>query len=341
VGVIRILFLADTHLGFDHPFNPRVARRRRGPDFFRNYERALQPAYRGEVDLIVHGGDIFYRSRIPARLVEMAFEPLKRIADNGVAVYVVPGNHERSNIPYYILAAHPDIFVFDEPKTYLRNVNGAIVSLAGFPFLRHDVRRKFRHILGQTGWQKTKADVSILCMHQSVDGATMGPVNFTFRGGFDVVDVQDIPSGFALVLTGHMHRHQVLQSDLSGADIPTPVLYAGSIERTSFAEKDETKGYMTIDAECGKKPEWRFHPLPTRPMISFEIDGTGLSGSFFEQWLREKIKMLPADSIVKVKIHGLLKGDMLRAVRTGSLGLVVPQTMNIRVVLVDYCRPGR
>ena len=107
--MIRILFLADTHLGFDYPFKPRVQRRRRGPDFFRNFDLALQRAHRGEVDLVVHGGDIFYRSKIPARLVEMAFEPLKAVADTGVPVYVVPGNHERSSIPYHILAAHPDI----------------------------------------------------------------------------------------------------------------------------------------------------------------------------------------------------------------------------------------
>ena len=32
--MIRVLLLADTHLGFDLPSKPRVERRRRGPDFF-------------------------------------------------------------------------------------------------------------------------------------------------------------------------------------------------------------------------------------------------------------------------------------------------------------------
>ena len=31
---VRILFLADTHLGYDLPFRPRIKRRRRGPEFF-------------------------------------------------------------------------------------------------------------------------------------------------------------------------------------------------------------------------------------------------------------------------------------------------------------------
>ncbi|MBC8461171.1 MAG: metallophosphoesterase [Deltaproteobacteria bacterium] len=83
MGIIRILFIADSHLGFDLPFRPRVVRQRRGSDFFNNFERALLPALNGSVDCVVHGGDLFYRSKVPARLVTMAFEPLKRVADKG------------------------------------------------------------------------------------------------------------------------------------------------------------------------------------------------------------------------------------------------------------------
>ena len=113
MGLIRILLIADTHLGFDLPFRPRIRRRRRGPDFFANFERALMPALRGEVDAVVHSGDVLYRSKVPARLVEMAFEPLKQVADSGVPVYLVPGNHERSTVPHGHLAAHPYIHLFD------------------------------------------------------------------------------------------------------------------------------------------------------------------------------------------------------------------------------------
>ena len=118
MGIIRILFMADTHLGFDLPFRPRIKWRRRGPDFFANFERALLPALNGEVDAVVHGGDVLYRSKVPARLVEMAFEPLKRVAAAGVPVYLVPGNHERSTVPHGHLAAHPNIYLFDRPRTY-------------------------------------------------------------------------------------------------------------------------------------------------------------------------------------------------------------------------------
>ena len=45
---IRILLLADSHIGFDLPTRPRVERRRRGHDFLENYAAALRPALEGE-----------------------------------------------------------------------------------------------------------------------------------------------------------------------------------------------------------------------------------------------------------------------------------------------------
>jgi DNA repair exonuclease SbcCD nuclease subunit len=98
---LDILLLSDTHLGFDDPVRPRIERRRRGPDFFRGFERALAPALedaRGEprLDAVVHGGDLLFRSRVPPSLVHRALAPLLQVADRGTPVFLVPGNHERS-----------------------------------------------------------------------------------------------------------------------------------------------------------------------------------------------------------------------------------------------------
>ena len=127
---MRLLFLADTHLGFDLPMRPRVERRRRGHDFFANFDRALQPALEGEADVVVHGGDLLYRSRVPATLVQRAFQPLKRVADTGVPVVLVPGNHERSKIPFSMLGIHEGIHIFHRPGTFVLDVGGARLALA-------------------------------------------------------------------------------------------------------------------------------------------------------------------------------------------------------------------
>ena len=232
---MRVLLLADTHLGFE------------GPDFFPNFHRALEPAMRGEVDVVVHGGDLFYRSKIPPSLVSRAFEPLARL---GVPVLIVPGNHERSHIPCPLLALHKNVFIFDRPRTFL--IGGAAFS--GFPFAA-DVRRRFRALVEET--QPVSADIRVLCFHQAVEGARVGTPEFVFDRGDDVIRGADIPPGFAAVLSGHIHRGQRL------GQYASPVFYPGSIERTSWAERLETKGYLTLDLAPGRVERFTFHPLPT------------------------------------------------------------------------------
>ena len=113
---IRILLLADTHLGFDLPLRPRVRRRRRGEDFLANHRRALQPALRGEVELVVHGGDVFHRPGVPPSLVYQGMEPLMEVAEAGIPVVVVPGNHERGRIPHARFASLAARRFFDTEK---------------------------------------------------------------------------------------------------------------------------------------------------------------------------------------------------------------------------------
>lgn len=336
MGIIRILFISDTHLGFDYTFRPRIKRRRRGIDFFNNFEQALKPAYEGGIDCIIHGGDILYRSKVPAKLVQMAFEPLQKAADKGVPVYIVPGNHERSVIPYRILAAHSNIFIFDEPSTFIFEKNGIKLALTGFPHERKNIRTKFRKILTATNRNNTEADGYILCFHQCVEGATVGPSDYTFRYNHDVIKLKEIPEKFLCVLTGHVHRFQVIDKDLKGEKLEVPVFYPGSIERTSFAEKDEKKGYLTLDIEktesrrAGIK-SWKFNELYARPMITVEISAEGMNIEQFREWLKMRFKELPADSIVKLKIRGNINKDTLKVLNSESLRSIIPVTMNVEL----------
>jgi len=341
MGIIRILFVADTHLGFDLPFRPRIKRRRRGPDFFANFERALLPAFNGEVDAVVHGGDVLYRSKVPARLVEMAFEPLKRVADAGIPVYLVPGNHERSAIPHGYLVEHASIHIFDHPRTFVLQTTSGAVALAGFPFVRTGIRRDFLSIVEQTGWREVKADSCALCLHQSIDSASVGPSDYTFRYAHDVIRISDIPREFCATLAGHIHRFQVLTKDLKGRTLKAPVFYPGSIERTSFAEKNEKKGYLILELETaetspGKLRNWTFHELPARPMIQLELHATGMNRNRIQAWIESRLFEIPPDSIVKLKVHGNVSKEAMAVFSAPSLRGLAPETMNISATLVEY-----
>ena len=333
-GGVRVLFLSDTHLGLDLPQRPRVTRRRRGPEFFAGLEQALAPALRGGVDLVVHGGDVFFSSRVPPALVERAFAPLEAVADQGVPVCIVPGNHERSRIPYPPLVTHPGIHVFDRPRTFDLDLGGVRVAVAGFPFVRRGLRGSFGALVESTGGRAFAADVRLLCLHQCVEGATVGPRGYVFREGDDVIEGRDLPGDFAAVLAGHVHRHQVLTRDLRGRELPTPVLYAGSTERTSFAERDETKGYLLVDVEGGASGRGRlraveFREIPTRPMVQLDLGADRVDGAFLVRTLPSLLRAHPPDAIVRLKVHGRPLPDAglrVRAVRS-----VIPPTMNVSV----------
>ena len=164
---IRILLLADSHLGFDHPLRPRIQRRRRGLDFLSNYRKACQEAIEERVDALFHGGDVFHRPDPPASLVYQAFQPLKEVADAGIPVFVVPGNHERSRIPFEALARHPGVHVFREPATVRLTLAGADAAVSGIPCIRRHPRTQFPEALQRTGWRSTDAELRLLLAHQA------------------------------------------------------------------------------------------------------------------------------------------------------------------------------
>lgn len=337
---MKILFLSDTHLGFDFPFRPRIKRRRRGVDFFSNFERALQKAYNREVDCVIHGGDILYRSKVPAKLVQMAFEPLIKAADLGIPVIIVPGNHERSVIPYRILAAYNNIYIFDKPETFIIERSGMKIAFAGFPYEK-DIRANFRNILANTNWKNAKADGYFLCLHHCIEGASVGPRNYTFKYAGDVVKASELPGEFSAVLSGHIHRHQVLEKDLKGKSLPVKVYYSGSIERTSFAEAGEEKGCIIFDVfdsgdNKGRIESWEFIQLPARPMVRIEIDLDDKNNESAETLFKRIIPTLPDDGIITFVIKGKPSKSDLKFFKAENMRRIIPENMNYSVVLKEY-----
>lgn len=375
----RVLLVADTHLGFDLPFHPRVQRRRRGPDFFDSLDRALAPALAGQVDLVIHGGDLFYRSRVPTALVGMAMAPLVRVASAGMPVYLVPGNHERSRIPLHLWAAHPNLHIFDRPRTFLLSMSGGTLALSGFPFARR-VRDTFADLVRETCYEAVDADARCLCLHQTVEGAQVGPRNYTFRSGLDVIrasglqpfspnehtqsrfmgegkryagegvtmaDLDSLPPsqkarvsapGFCAVLSGHIHRAQLLTRDLQGRPLGIPVIYPGSVERTSFAERDEQKAFAILTIGLNGQDRNRlldvsFVPLPTRPMVSVTLEPlNGDNGQLLES-LARRLRAIQPDAVVRIDIRGPHASAVRQALSAATLRELAPPTMNVSLSL--------
>ncbi|UCF32463.1 MAG: metallophosphoesterase, partial [Phycisphaerales bacterium] len=185
---LRILHLADTHIGSQLPGRPRNGARRRGDDFVDSYRRVLAHAAEGGVDLVIHAGDVFDMPNPSQRATFEAALPLLELAAEGVPVLIVPGNHERSAIPASLLLAHPNIHIAAESGTWTFHVRKMRVAIAALPCLRRQSAARFADALGATMWHNRRGDVNILAVHQTFESATCGPGNFRFRSGEDVVE---------------------------------------------------------------------------------------------------------------------------------------------------------
>lgn len=334
---VRILFFSDSHLGFDMPLRPRIERRRRGHDFRRNFISVIDQAINLNVNAVVHGGDLFYRSRIPPELTADTFDILSRLPAAGIHLMIVPGNHERSVIPHPLLAMRPGIHLFSAPNILALYVNGIRLALGGFPFQK-GIREKLVGLLHQTGLLTAPADFRFLCIHQAIESATVGVQNFTFRDGPDVVPLSAIPADIDAVLSGHIHRAQVLWSGKTSKDIrQIPFIIAGSIERTAISERTEQKGFFVLDAAMDRSGEktlrWSFHPLPTRPMFLMEITGNETGRRGILDFIAQRLQALPDDAVVQIRFretgNSRPTGPTIHDLRSAA-----PDTMNISIRII-------
>ena len=182
----------------------------------------------------------------------------------------------------------------------------------GIPYT-HDIRRRFPEILAGLNCDDLSADVRVLCLHQCIEGATCGPGNFMFRFGPDVIRAADLPRNVAVTMSGHIHRHQVL----APVGRP-PIIYAGSIERTSFAEAPETKGFVLLELARSGLRSFEFRPLPARTMVARTVSFGDADDLTVHRRLAAVIESTPDDAVVHLRVDGqvpsTLTAAMLRSV---------------------------
>ncbi len=244
---MRVLHLADTHLGQHLPVWGAPQGWHRSQDHEAQLLRALQPALRDEADLVVHAGDLFDRRRPSPAVVRRALEILGAVARR-VPVVLIPGNHDPPSLRRVFRLPVPGLHVIDQPA----RLRFGELALAAVPYCR-----------GVEAWrrwaqQAAKTSADALVLHQAVHLARLP--RFTFRTGrpAGTLPPQALPAASA-IMAGHIHPRQEVRLG------ERAVVYAGSTERTSFSEGSQAKGYVLW--ELGRRWRWRFVDLPSRPML--------------------------------------------------------------------------
>jgi exonuclease SbcD len=187
-------------------------------------------------------------------------------------------------------------------------------------------------LLAESGWHNHHDSCQLLCLHQTIEGARVGPSGYTFQQGEDVIPRAVLPEEAAAVLSGHIHREQVLHSRKFGGRFSPPVIYPGSIERTSFAERDERKGYYDITLEDHGKEQWKigelkFIELPARPMADLVLKES-ITAEELADYLRSAAAGLDSQAIVRLRCDPGIDPEVKRLVTSRLLREVLPGTMN-------------
>ena len=114
-GVIRLLHLADVHLGAAYSgFEPAAAVRR--DEVLAAFRTLPDVAASESVDAVLLCGDLFDSPRPSDRFIAVARDVSRRFEEAGVPIFAVPGNHDSVALnPSLYEEALPGAHVFAEP----------------------------------------------------------------------------------------------------------------------------------------------------------------------------------------------------------------------------------
>lgn len=299
---IKLLHTADLHIGMENygGIDPATGMHSRVMDFLRRLTDMVDYAIEQGVDVFVFSGDA-YKMREPNATFQREFaRRIKRVADAGIPVILLVGNHDLHTAQ----RRAPAISIFatlDVPNVYVgagyelltvRCRQGQVLQVATAPFpLREDhalreewekkpvgaqdallSERLTERILNLAEQASRTPEIpTILAGHFSVDQASLGSERNIMVGRDIAVDRSTALAHpiWRYVALGHIHKHQSLNRDLQ-----PPVIYSGSPERIDFGEEEDPKGWVVATIADGPTT-WQFveqYRRPARRFLTIDID---------------------------------------------------------------------
>ncbi len=297
---INVLHLADIHIGMENygRLDSKSGLNSRVVDFLRRMSQALDIALEHEVDVCIFAGDA-YKNQRPNPTFQREFaRRIKRLADNGVPVILLVGNHDMaaadraaSSLDIFGVLDVPGVIVAAREEVHqITCRRGQPLQVATVPYpqrsrlLAHEEFRNMtlvdldmaignimhENLTDLAAEVQEQPDIpAILTAHLSVSEAKHGSEQSVMIGR-DIVVLKSLLADPAwdYVALGHIHKHQ----ELNKGQQP-PIVYPGSLERIDFGEEGERKGFVMVEVSKGQTT-WEFIPVDARPFITIRIDVT-------------------------------------------------------------------
>jgi DNA repair protein SbcD/Mre11 len=296
---MRILLTADWHL------NDRLGRVERQPDIVARLEEIAGYLDQHEVDVLLVAGDLLSKYSLAGNLrtalgdVNRVFKPYLL---RGGTIVIISGNHDHE-ATFAMLRTALDLaspidpgsrdpmprgrlYLVGQPALLLlESRRGQRVQFALLPYptqarylfdentrygsLEERNRRLAQALVRTLGRIRTEHIdphlPSVLTAHIHVRGSQVHNLYYLSEAEDVVFDPSDIPTSWAYVALGHIHKPQAL----AGAP---HVRYAGSVERLDYAERDEAKSCVLVEVgAAGRVGGSALLPLDATPIYRVEI----------------------------------------------------------------------
>lgn len=246
---IDIVHCSDLHLDKPFSFSSHKNEVKRKKDLNKRFEEIIDYAIDKDPDLFLIGGDIYDKVN-PTNSSRIFFiSQIRRLRDAGIAVYMIGGNHDvpkmrESNTPLETLKSAGIGNVFtntDSLEKESLEVDGKEISIYGKSY---KTSRENENPLKNEKIDKDD-NTKILLLHASFHGLNVESVIPGFEKQRPIYknDVE----GWDYVALGHYHNHFQRQTG-NGTTIANP----GSIDRLSFQEENDDKGFYHVTLEDGE-----------------------------------------------------------------------------------------
>lgn len=263
---MRIVHLSDTHLGRRELHHTDAEGRNvREQDGYEVFARAIDRVLELGPAAVVHSGDLFHGYHPASAALGTALDQIDRLRAAGIEFVVIAGNH---STPRGRAIAHPfsllERFGVDAVHGQPRRLRFGDLGVTAVPH-SHDHEEL-------AGWiadaePDPEARFNVLVAHLGLEG--LARVGAGEPGAAELPgEILESVAGFDYIALGHLHQF----------DRPrVNALYAGSLERLSWADRSTRKGIVEVDlsVEPMDKAFVTLHELDGRPRKRLPaIDGS-------------------------------------------------------------------
>ena len=259
---LRIAHFADTHLGFSALTRlcPTTGRNQRAVDIEGAFAAAIDSIIAaGDIDLVLHAGDVFHHSRPPMQTLIFFVQQMRRLEAAGIPTIVIGGNHDTprlrnagSVLDLCAVACRSVQFAtgYDWERFPLV-LGGRKVVITAVP------HGAFTNEQPPNAMLTDESAINLLVAHGSFDLAVL----HDRRGGADEIEDTLLDPRYDYIALGHWHIQERKR---------TNTFYSGSTERIGLSDLAAKPGYLRV-LVGGDGPEVEHVPLPARDHLSLPI----------------------------------------------------------------------